>query len=236
VESILGTLLGAVLAICTTIVIERTRQPMLELSIKAPVDNPYGDKMPARSARFLGVEISNQRLPSLFRWMDRSPANQCRGEIGFHHLDGQPVFDETMVARWTGTREPRHPEIYVPDPSGSNGYKKYGTIFDVERLELVQSLDIHVGSPKAIDIAARFDEEDESYGWSNESYFSEKKWRPEKWRMGKQIYLVRVTIHSSGRAGEGLFRLVNDTGISSFRLLAASRDDRKKIESWKNAT
>jgi hypothetical protein len=87
-------------------------------------------------------------------------------------------------------------------------------------------MDVYPGEQERLDIAARFDNESECYGWSNDSYFSDPVWRIPDWRLPPGRYLVNVTVVSSGEKATGLFRLVNDVPQSDFRLQEALPDDR----------
>ncbi len=98
---LLETLLGAILAIITTIIVESLRKPSLELKIGKIGDANYQEDHPAKKARFLYLEIVNKPLPKLFKWISRNAALQCHGTITFHHLDGQNVFRNSMQIRWT---------------------------------------------------------------------------------------------------------------------------------------
>ena len=83
---------------------------------------------------------------------------------------------------------------------------------------LTTRIDIPPGESLHINVAARFDEEEECYGWNNESYFSNPVWRNPEWRLIAERYLVRLTIISAGEKCVGLFRLINDVSRNNFRL------------------
>ena len=87
--TIFEVVLGAIVAILITILVENLRKPKLQLGIdSSPTDMEYQNR-PARYARFLSVKLVNTPLPQWARWMSRSTALQCHGEITFHHLDGR---------------------------------------------------------------------------------------------------------------------------------------------------
>jgi hypothetical protein len=79
-------------------------------------------------------------------------------------------------------------------------------------------IDVPPGEAQRLDVAARFDAEDECYGWNNESYFSDPVWRNPDWRLNSGRYLVRVTIVSTGDKCVGLFRVINDVSRHDFRI------------------
>jgi len=203
-----------------TILLEKLRKPKLELRIVSPIDVNF-EKKPAKKARFLGLELVNNPLIKIFRWMSRNAAIQCHGTITFYHLDGQKVFDRTMPIRWSNSLQPIAMNFEIDG-------KRY-SISDLNQFTLEPKIDVYPGESERIDLAARFDEENESYGWSNQSYFSDPPWRNPDWKLSKGRYLIYITITSSGDKCKGLFRLINDVGQKDFRIENARPEDFKKI-------
>src|SRR5258708_25788793 len=100
-------LAGAVIAIAVTILVENWRRRELRLLlIPTPTPAQYPDGRPARSGRYVGLNLHNAQLPWIARWMSRDAALQCHGSITFHHLDGQDVFGRAMPIRWAQAPEP----------------------------------------------------------------------------------------------------------------------------------
>lgn len=218
-EQIGGVFLGAILAIITTIIIENTRKPKLRMSIASVHDNNYSENRPARSARFLAVDVQNAPLPWYAGWMLRSPALQCRGHITFHHLnDGQNVFGRSMPIRWSSSPEPTFIPIIVNDDVFH--YLPPSVITTEPRV------DVYPAESERLDIAARFDDESDCFGWSNLNYFSEPAWRIPEWKLPSGRFLIRVTVKSSGETCIGEFRLINDVGRTDFRLEPLLPNDR----------
>jgi len=214
--TILGAIIGAIIAGLITVWIETLRKPLLELELMRPVDMTFQNQ-PAREMRSLRVKLSNKPLPRWIRWMYRSPALQCHGNISFHHLDGQSVFGRSMILRWTTAPEPNPLEIIIGN--------QRGVVFDPVRITHLQKMDIYPSENAEIDIAVRLDNDAECYGWSNESYFSSPRWRPANWRLNQGRYIVRVNIFSSGETISKLFRLCNDGVRQHFRLEATLPSD-----------
>jgi hypothetical protein len=79
-------------------------------------------------------------------------------------------------------------------------------------------VDIYPGEDWKLDIAAKFDNEPECYGWSNLSYFSEPKWRNPDFKLNRGRYLVNVTVVSGSQRCNRTFRLINDVRQSDFRV------------------
>jgi len=213
---IVSVVLGALIALGVTISTEHLRKPKLELRISQHTEGAYEDR-PAKRARFLHLELVNHPPPWWAVWMLRSAAVQCHGTISFHHLDGQDVFGRTMAVRWSGLPEP------VPIRLTLNGME--GVVIDPVRLSGPSRVDVHPGENEVFDVAARFDDEDECYGWSNESYFSDPKWRNPRWKLGKGRYIVKVAITSAGEKVIGLYRLINDVPQSDFKLATSAKGD-----------
>jgi hypothetical protein len=79
-------------------------------------------------------------------------------------------------------------------------------------------MDVYPGEFEILDVAVRLDDEEDCYGWKNESYFCIPPWRNPNWKLPRGRYLVSVEIASSGQKCVGLFRLINDVPGTDFRL------------------
>ena len=202
-------ILGAVLSIIITIFIENLRKPKLSVVIRPPVDREF-QNAPANKVRFLQIDVVNQPLPALVRWMSREAAMQVHAEVSFYHLDGQNVFRREMIARWSGAPEPVLPTVILED--------KRGVIIDPQRLTINSNMDIYPGHSQAFDIAAKLDDDEECYGWNNEVYFSNPLWRNPNWKLSHDRLLVKVIIWSAGETITRIYRLINDVPRNSFRL------------------
>lgn len=214
----LEVVLGALAAIVTTIVIESLRKPKLRLEISAPVNMSYNDR-PAKIAKFLGVRLTNQPLPRWARWMLREAALQCHGVVTFHHLnDGQNVFGRSMPIRWHSAPEPVPRHIVIEG--------KHFVFADSDKITLSPRIDVYPGESEELAVATRFDRDEDCYGFSNESYFSDPQWRNPRWKLPSGRFLVRITVVSSGEKCSALFRLINDVPLSDFRLEPAQSKDK----------
>ena len=218
--TIFGAVLGSIIAAIVTIYVELLRKPRMELQLVPPVDLALVNQ-PAQQMRALRIRVINRPLSGWVRWMYRSPALQCHGTITFHHLDGQNVFGRSMIIRWAGTPEPNPLIIQIGNTQG--------LVFDPVRITHMQKMDVYPGESAEIDVAARFDNEPECYGWSNESYFSSPPWRTTAWCLMPGRYIVRVSVLSSGETISSLFRLVNDVAQHDFRLEDALPSDSVRL-------
>lgn len=207
--------LGAIIAILLTIFVENTRKPRLEIRIGQAADRQYEER-PAQRARFLYLTLYNKPLPWWARWMSRSAAMHCKGTITFHHLnDGRDVFGRAMEVRWSSTLE--------AVPMFFNLGEQ--TIVIQNSAPVIHDTNVYPGEAEPFDVAARFDDDTECYGWSNASYFSTPRWRNPDWRLPHDRYLVKVTIYSAGEKCTGVFRLINDVPRHDFRLEPRLRTD-----------
>ena len=154
--------------------------------------------------------------------MTRASAVRCRGEISFHHLDGQSVFNSPMLARWAGSREP----IERVSDQNANVQLRPGQFTFVYRPEW--QIDIFPGENEMLDVAVRFKDEEDCYGWSNDSYLH--NWRIPSRKLAKGRYLVRVKVTSAGQSWEELLRPINDVSIQDFRLIEATPLDHQNIK------
>lgn len=123
-----------------------------------------------------------------------------------------------MTVRWSGTPEPLRTVIQI----GTTAV----TVFDPASLSASTTADVYPGESIRLDVAARFDNEPDGYGWSNDNYFSSPVWRDPNWKLPSSRYLIHVTLVSSGEKCTGLFRLINDVPQSDFRLEPAQAKDR----------
>ena len=226
---IIGAIIGTITSIITSglvaMFVEFMRRPRLKLLIEPPLDPPPYN--PPRNnvseARFLRLIVHNEPLPGWVRWMLRGPALQCKAAISFrHHDNGQNVFGEVMNGRWSNSQEP------VPLPVVGPAGQQF-QILDFARLTLESRIDIYPGQEQTLDIAARFDNDAQCYGWNNEGYFSMPVWRNPKWMLPPERYLVKVIVSSSGQEFVDYFRLVNTGLRGACRLEAASQKDRNLL-------
>lgn len=218
VETIVSIVAGAVLAIVTTISVERLRQPKLRLRILPPGESPYPPGRPAKHGRYLAIELVNEPLAVLFRWMSRNPALQCHGTITFHNVDGERFFAAAMPLRFVRSPQPIPMEIVLGE--------QHGVVIDPMRLSEDSRVDVFPGESTPIDVAVKFDSEEVCYGWSNLNYFSEPPWRHPDWKLPQGRFLICITVVSSGQKCARIFRLLNQGGPKDFRLEYALPGDK----------
>ena len=71
-------------------------------------------------------------------------------------------------------------------------------VLDPYKLLTPSRIDIATNEEESIDVAVRYDNEVDCYGWNNDSY--RYKWRNPAWRIPPGRYLVRVTITTGGQS------------------------------------
>jgi hypothetical protein len=218
----LGAFLGALLSLFVSIIIEHRRKPKLSLKIEEPPTDITYSNSPANRARFLRVRLSNQAMPQFLKWLGRNAAIHCQGEIQFYHQnDGAAVFSKPMPIRWAGSDEP------VSFQALSGG--QIAQLFDPSKFNAAFFRDCYAGAEEPIDVVARFDNDTDCYGWTNENYLPNKGWRNDDWKLPSGRYLVTITVYSAGEKVVELFKLEDSVGIQHFRLINSTQEDRQKI-------
>jgi hypothetical protein len=218
----LGAFLGALLSLLASIYIEYQRKPKLSFGLEDPPYDASYASAPAKDARFVRVFLQNHSMPRLLRWLGRDAAMQCYGHIDFyHHEDGIPVLSKAMPIRWSGSDEP---VSYQMMPNG-----EFAQLFDPTKYNAAFHRNCFPGTKELIDVAARFDNDDDCYGWSNEYTLPGKGWRNPDWKLPKGRYLVKVTVYYSGEPVSIVFQLENSVARQHFRLIPATQEDFKKL-------
>jgi hypothetical protein len=78
-------------------------------------------------------------------------------------------------------------------------------------------MDVYSRKPQLLDIAVRFDNEPECYGWTTKNY-THLRWRNPEWRLAPNRYLVKIDVDADAAATSATFLLINDA--TGFRLKA----------------
>lgn len=215
-----GWFFGGVATIFITIRVERLRSPSLRLSIDPPQTFlPVGGF--GNNWRSLRVRVSNEPVPSWANWLVRLPAQQCRAEIVFLRSDGTPLFEKPMTGRWTGSPEPQ--VVFLSTGVG-------GVVAVLNNPQALKStVDVYPDDTELLDIAVRVDGESECYGWNDETYFH-RNWRNPDRELRHGLYMVEVTVSSSGKKRQEYFRLANDGPFTAFCLTEITPVDRQTIQ------
>lgn len=152
-----GVIFGALVSVVLVVFVEKLRQPKIKIELIGPTDKTLRD---GRDARWLHVKVVNE--PLLWAtWLQRNPAISCRASIQFRYFDGgHDVFGESMAGRWSDTPEPLAAKISIGDQT----YK----IEDPQRSAQL-TMDIPPGESERLDPAARFAEDENAWGWNNDS-------------------------------------------------------------------
>jgi hypothetical protein len=218
----IGAFLGALLSLLISIYIEYQRKPKLYFTIEEPIFDASYPSAPARDARFLRVQLWNRAMPKFLKWLNREAALHCSGDIQFHHIeDGAPIFTRSRPIRWAGSEEPLSFQVLQDG--------RVVQLFDPGKYSAASRRNCFPGDKETIDVVARFDDDEECFGWSNENYLPGKGWRNDDWKLPGGRFLVKVTVYSSGEKIVGVFKLENSVGRKDFRLMEASVEDVRKL-------
>jgi hypothetical protein len=133
--------------------------------------------------------------------MNRESAIDCRADIQFQVLNGAQNF-QVMPGRWASKPQPLPMVGHLAGQPiqlwDQNIFQQAGT-----------GISIPPGESELLDIASRFDDEVEAYGWSNLSY-QQPLWRNSAWKLEKGCYIVVVTVRAGGQKWMNRFTLNND--------------------------
>jgi len=209
-EALFGVILGGLVTAFVAASIENMRMPSLRLTLAPDSIQEYTPDHPATRAKWVTVDLENQPLPHWARWMQRSSAVRCHGTIEFKYVDGKAVFDAPMPIRWSRSPQPLPMRLIV-------GQCRL-PIVDDNLFAAESTVDVYPGEAERLEVAARFDDDVEGYGWCNESYLSERKWRPRRWQLAPGEYIVTISVTSSGQKCQATYRLVNSPEPLNIRL------------------
>jgi hypothetical protein len=209
-------LVSGIVGILIVLWIERQRRPSLTIKLGKPGEIKEGDILKRKPSKWLHVQVHNRNVPKWLAWVYHGePALTCRAWITFHHLDGQRLFDREMVARWSGSDEPKV-EIINTDKG------------QVARLIGAQnSFDIPPGEQTDIDVVFRAKSDNDCFGWNNESYLYD--WRHPGWHLEKGRYIAKIRVKTGGREYVNAFLIANDVPFDDFRLIEVDDEVKKKL-------
>lgn len=179
----LELLIGFILGVTATILLEWIRSPRITFSINQSQDINVGPL----SATVLSLIIKNRDLPKIIH---RNIAYQCHGHIDFFTLKGKRIGKREMIARWSTLQQPINTT-------------KEEVIFHV----LNSFKDINPGESEPMDIAIRYKGENQCYGWNTEAYLHNL--RNKCYELQKGEYIINIEIKSSGIVFKEKFWLIN---------------------------
>jgi len=209
---IIGLLLGILGSLIVAMFVEWKRKPQLSVSILRPEEVPlYSDRKKIGTLIALRVRVSNDSLPFALCWMQRQSARDCRATVHFLREDKTPFIDRSMPGRWAGSVEP------VPLQGVIRSSGETIEIHDIARLNADSRIHIPAGETESLDIAVRFPEETNAFGWTNESYRHDGNRHP-GFTLPKGRYVVDILVQSEGVKKQEHFRLENDHTTKEFRL------------------
>jgi hypothetical protein len=129
-----------------------------------------------------------------------------------------------MEGRWAGALQPS------PIPAVDAAQRNIAFfIHDPERMSAESRVDIYPGESEPLDIAVRFQDDPNCYGWNNETYFKQPVGKNPDWELGSDHFLVKVVINSTGQKCEGVYRLINDVPYNAVRLEPAGQAEIARV-------
>lgn len=208
---ILMLIAGGLITIAVSFFIESQKRPVLDVKVEEdPPDVPCQGN-PVLRGKWLRVLVTNKR--SRVPFVVRQNAH-CRASISFIDNKKQQIFSSDMPGRWANTPEPVH-------TISRDGVLEL--IYDENLVYPYRCVEIAPGETEPLDIVAKFDDDDECYGWNNESHIH--NWRNIKYKLEKDWYIVEVKIYYSGRKKIERFRIINKGNYDDFRLVDSEDTD-----------
>jgi hypothetical protein len=218
-DAFLGAILGGLVTLVITIVIELERNAALRLTAIKTTLLPH--ERFGKTWASLRIRVENATPRPWAKFLTRSAAEACRASINFCRQDGSFLFGP-MTGRWVESPEPHL--LTYPARDGTT----------VQTLAVPDNysgtMNIYAGDGELLDVAIRVEGEREAYGWNDEAYRVANSRNP-KFQFDPGCYLVAVTIRSSGRTVTDWFRLENDGPFSAFRLSDTSSVEKRKLRS-----
>jgi hypothetical protein len=220
--TIISTLLGIVLTIAATVIIEYLRNPKLIFLMEDDSIDSLPKGAPASKIKLLRIKLINKEMPKIFSWLRRDTANHCSVDIQvLYHDDKKPLFEQPISARWS----------HSDPPSTSHLDTKTNTmvqLFDWSKYNEVMTRDCYPGLSEPIDIVARFDSDSDCYIYNNDSFYPNYiNWKSEKKKIPQGRYFLIVTVRYSGKKACGFFALENNLSVEHFRLTPISPAESK---------
>ena len=186
-----GAFLGCVGGVIIALLLEWLKRPKFKFSIAAHSDQNPGNT----PARFLHVNITNASLPQWIRWvLTRESALSCYAQIEFFRMDGSNAFARRMDVRWTGSPQP--PQFI------HNG------VLHASDIDILRYRDLHTNRSEAIDIAVKFGNDANCYGFTNTSYLHGL--RHPDWQLSPERYRVQISVYAGSYTATKSFILRND--------------------------
>jgi|SRR5208283_2861495 len=179
---ILSKLWPPLLAVILTQRFIEMRKPKLEICPEGAQPNTWnifsdGKLSASLPYRMWRIQVEHTKIHGLLAWLIRSreTALRCKGDLTFFSFDGVELFK--MQGRWAST-----PEISYLSP-----------IFQSQTIMYPEAVDILYNDNQMLDCIVQFDNDQEAYGWNNESYPTLGKNPRCKLPIGEYRVVVRVS-------------------------------------------
>jgi hypothetical protein len=198
--AIFSAALSAALGMLVVIWFEWMKRPKLRITIAEPWDGNLANSI----VRTVRISVENVSPLAVVRWfIARQPAFAAYALIDFFRLDGTAAFASSMTARWVGSPQPpqlAHNNVIYPDA-----------------LEILRYRDVHLNRVESMDLATKFDNDTDCFGFTNTSYFHPDFKDPD-WRLPQERYRIRVSLYSGSNSTGKTFILRNDLPRPDFCL------------------
>lgn len=181
IENILISFLSSILGVILALIFDREKYPKLDIIAgeEANSDNTYASgNQTGKRWKFFRVSVINRKIHPCLSWlMLRQTAENCRATVYIKGINNSTDF--SYKGRWASTPELPHLSngdallklLYYPDP-----------------------VTIEEGEREILDIFTKNEDDNEAYGWNNESYYHQ--WRNEDYKLNQGLYKLKVVINT----------------------------------------
>jgi len=194
---VIGFIFGIIASTLATLMIDYGTRPLLKIFLD---DSPRAQGQIPNQPPHEFYHLKVRNVSAQWPLPGRRPAWSCKATIEIFDLNGTiRVIPETIVARW-----PSQPEPLLPTLSSGHLYN----ILDPARMLMAQKYDIHSHDNPKIDIALKYEGNQDCHVFSNESYLY-PMWQNPNWRLNNGTYNLRITLYYERGRKEFNFRLRN---------------------------
>jgi hypothetical protein len=200
---ILENLCISVFSIFLALLYAKSGRSRLFINLKPPKKIAFGNE----KSIFVNLIVKNNPHKG-WPLIPRETAYSCHGDVTFYNENGTIKICGPMPIRWSGNPQPIKYEV---------ANDQIISLVEPSLIKQSEYIDIPRDEEEELDIAVRFYQENEAYGWNSESYFHEN--RNQKFRLPTGNYIIIVNLTCSSNNVSKKFILENPKKIEEFRIV-----------------
>lgn len=203
--------LGWIASFAASAVFSWGTRPSIEIRVEQDSVKNIGQRPGYPRHRFFHLLVENRQAPYPWRWFtQRDTAWACEVRLDFYYADRptEKAISDMVIARWSSSPELIQP-VVLPTNVSINGQPatRISAIPDLTKLPYGRRMDLHSGKPEALVLVVKMEGQQQSYVFSNESYWL--GWENDRWRLDGGKYKVVAEIQSGRYRRKKIFCLAN---------------------------